>query len=440
MTTEVAKDIPDTYPTHKKVLKEKSHEEETNEEQFNFMPLPVELRLLVICFLETAELLNISVSCKEMNELSKKKTVWKTLVQRHWDDVEQVPPDWRRYFYLRKVLFCKSNGGMLEWKSKDVAANSVPPARQSLSGTLVDGKIVFIGGQTSVTTRFDDIHFFDPDTKIFTKPKVNGKPPKFARHTSCAVDSKLYIFGGYDGFGTFFGLSMFDMTTLTWSSLEVKGEKPIPRTNHAVTSVGTNMYLFGGNDTTKPGKDHLKYGTYGDFQIFDTVTLTWYQPQVKGKIPCARSGHHMIPVGNKIYLFGGGLWNDKSKSWLERYNDMYVFDTETSEWSEITQINPPGHAFISLPHWGVDTFLFVFNDPIWCFDTITSTWHPLKTKGPRPAKRFLGPATFVPNRSSVFMFGGVYAQVMNNLDLLTMSTNINEVLRGESTEPDSSMS
>jgi hypothetical protein len=50
----------------------------------------------------------------------------------------------------------------------------------------------------------------------------------------------------------------------------VKGEKPIPRTNHAVTSVGTNMYLFGGNDTTKPGKDHLRYGTYGDFQILDT--------------------------------------------------------------------------------------------------------------------------------------------------------------------------
>jgi hypothetical protein len=52
--------------------------------------------------------------------------------------------------------------GMLEWKSKDVAANSVPTARQSLTGTLVEGKIIYIGGQTSVTTRFDDVHFFDP--------------------------------------------------------------------------------------------------------------------------------------------------------------------------------------------------------------------------------------------------------------------------------------
>jgi hypothetical protein len=33
------------------------------------------------------------------------------------------------------------------------------------------------------------------------------------------------------------------------------------------------------------------------------------------------------------------------------------------------QISPPPLAFISLPHWSVDSFLFIFNDPLWCFDT-----------------------------------------------------------------------
>jgi len=438
MASLIDKDIPDTYPGHASYFK--LREIDLNSEDFMFMLLPAELRLLILCFLEPIELLNISITCRELNELCKKRTVWKTLVLRNWDDIESTPPDWRRYFYLRKAFFCKSKRAMLEWKSKDVASNTVPPARQSLTGTLVDGKVVFIGGQTSVTTRFDDIHFFDPETRIFSKPKINGKPPKFARHTACAVDKRIFVFGGYDGFGTFFGLSVFDVGTLTWSTPEVKGDRPIPRTNHAVTSVGTNMYLFGGNDTTKPGKDHLKFGTYGDFQVFDTVTMTWYQPEVKGKIPCARSGHHMIPVGNKIYLFGGGLWNDKSKSWLERYNDMFVFDTETMEWAEIVQVNPPNHAFISLPHWGVDTFLFVYNDPVWCFDTITNIWHQLKTKGPRPAKRFLGPATVVPSKNTVYMFGGVYAQVMNNFDQLSWSTSLSEVLKGESAEPDGSIS
>jgi hypothetical protein len=71
---------------------------------------------------------------------------------------------------------------------------------------------------------------------------------------------------------------------------------------------------------------------------------------------------------------------------------------------------------------------------------VTNMWHQLKTKGPRPAKRFLGPATVAPHRNSVFMFGGVYAQVMNNFDQLSWSTNIHDVLRGESAEPDGSIS
>jgi len=74
------------------------------------------------------------------------------------------------------------------------------------------------------------------------------------------------------------------------------------------------------------------------------------------------------------------------------------------------------------------------------FDTITRLWHQLKTKGTRPAKRFLGPATVVPNRNTVFMFGGVYAQVMNNFDQLTWSDNIWNVLKEESAEPDGSIS
>jgi hypothetical protein len=38
----------------------------------------------------------------------------------------------------------------------------------------------------------------------------------------------------------------------------------------------------------------------------------------------------MLTVGAKIYLFGGGLWNDKAKSWEERYNDMHMFDSGTT--------------------------------------------------------------------------------------------------------------
>jgi hypothetical protein len=52
----------------------------------------------------------------------------------------------------------------MEWRQRDIAANALPSARQSLTGNFVKGKIVYIGGQTSITMRFDDIFLYDPGT------------------------------------------------------------------------------------------------------------------------------------------------------------------------------------------------------------------------------------------------------------------------------------
>jgi hypothetical protein len=87
--------------------------------------------------------------------------------------------------------------------------NNPPTARQSLTGNCVKGKIVYIGGQTSVTMRFDDIFYFDVgmfilvtiinvllEKRFFKKPKIIGQPPKFARHAATEVGNKIFIFGG----------------------------------------------------------------------------------------------------------------------------------------------------------------------------------------------------------------------------------------------------
>jgi N-acetylneuraminic acid mutarotase len=349
-----------------------------------------------------------------------------------WNDLKTKPSDWKKYFYERNTFL--SSQGLMEWQDKSALPNpsTVPQPRQSFTGTCVNGKIIYIGGQTSVRVRFDDVFVFDPVTRTFSKPAIRGNPPKFARHSAVAIGEKIYIFGGYDGFGSFFGLAVLDTVNWTWEYPRVNGTSPIPRTNHAVTAIGTKMYLFGGNDTTSPEKDKLRCGTYDDFVLFDTETMTWQKPATKGKSPCGRSGHHMVAVDGKIYLFGGGLWNDSTKSWLERYNDMYMYDPETSEWTEIHIQNSPNYAFISLPHWTVGFFIFVYNDPVWCFDTITRTWHSLNTKGKKPQKRFLGPASYVKNVNTVYMFGGVYAEVINDFDMLSWPSSISMILQRES--------
>lgn len=42
------------------------------------------------------------------------------------------------------------------------------------------------------------------------KIKVTGDIPMFARHSAVELNSKIWIFGGYDGIGSFFDLAIFD--------------------------------------------------------------------------------------------------------------------------------------------------------------------------------------------------------------------------------------
>lgn len=110
------------------------------------------------------------------------------------------------------------------------------------------------------------------EKRVFKKPKISGHPPKFARHAAVEVGNKIFVFGGYDGFGQFYGLSVFDVDTEIWYTPTVHGTSPTPRTNHTITAVGQNIYLFGGNDTTRADSNnsYLKFGTYSDFQVLDT--------------------------------------------------------------------------------------------------------------------------------------------------------------------------
>jgi len=251
----------------------------------------------------------------------------------------------------------------------------------------------------------------------------DGVIPKFARHASATVGDRVFVFGGYDGVEKFFGLSVLDVTKGTWYTPDFEGlPSPIPRTNHQFVTVGDQVYLFGGNDTTRitSNPDGGQFGTFGDFWQLDTKSVKWIEPKTYGKSPCARSGHHMVVIDRCIYLFGGGLWNDRRKVWSERFNDMWCINIDDMIWREITQKNPPNHAFISLPSWRMGPFIFVHNDSLYCFDTLTESWTIVKTKGGKPQKRFLGSATFVEGKGCAYMYGGVYSSVVNCFDELSM--------------------
>jgi N-acetylneuraminic acid mutarotase len=303
----------------------------------------------------------------------------------------------------------------------------MPTKRFKHTATVLGKQIIYIGGQETDTKRFDEIVFFDADTNKFWQPAIKGdKVPNFSRHTSSLVGNKIYIFGGYDGHGTNFELATFDPFSCTWTNVpksNQKGTLPPSRTNHAAAAVGKNMYLFGGNNNNERGQ----YQVLDDLNVLDTRTLTWSRPQTTGTAPCARSGHTLTAIGKKLYLFGGGVWNER-EGWVHKFNDLYVLDTETMHWTKPDCQGKIESSTFPIS-FAIGRFLFVFGggskpshcvtNDLYVLDTATMQWSSPECDGAKPSARDMGTASHVGD--SVYFLGGYAGGAMEFFDKMVVS-------------------
>jgi len=355
---------------------------------FPLLSLQPELILHVISFLEARQLLDISQTCKLVYEIyvMNSNYLWRGMCQRKFnlkeDMCDRKDVDWRTYFYERKAI---SKEGSFDWTLMNDSIKERPVPRMCHTGTTVTGngieRIVYIGGQSGQTQRFDDIYLFDGNKfqRANNILRSGEKPANFARHSSVAIGNKIYTFGGFDGTSQYFGVAVFDLEKMTWSYPVTTGEPPKLKTNHATAAIGSKMFVFGGNRT-----EEGNYSIYDDLHVFDTETLAWSVPNVTGEKPGHRVAHKLVAVGKKLYLFGGGRWSPK-EDWIERTKKVHVLDTETLHWScpAVT-----GEELVRVSSFTIplvfSTFIFFFggqsivdgnelNDLI-SFDTVSLTW------------------------------------------------------------------
>jgi N-acetylneuraminic acid mutarotase len=72
--------------------------------------------------------------------------------------------------------------------------------------------------------------------------------------------------------------------------------------------------------------------TLGDFFMLDTETFEWTELTAEncaGLFPEGRAGHRMVSIRDKLFLFGGGVWDKSRRSWLAKINATHVFDPRT---------------------------------------------------------------------------------------------------------------
>ncbi|CAK9214515.1 unnamed protein product [Sphagnum troendelagicum] len=235
-----------------------------------------------------------------------------------------------------------------EWVSPTVTGRR-PSARYQHAAGVVDNKMYIIGGN-HIGRYLNDVQVLDLKTLEWSKvDKVPQSPlslqqkqsphwfPPCAGHSLVRWGTKLLAVAGHskEPVDTVI-VRAFDTHTMTWTILDVYGKSPIARGGQSVTLVGSTLVMFGGEDSKR---HHLM----DDLNILDLESLTWEAIETSGTRPSPRADHvAAVHRDRYLFLFGGG-----SRS--NCYNDLYVLDLESMEWSQAqTQGTVPsphaGHA------------------------------------------------------------------------------------------------
>lgn len=90
------------------------------------------------------------------------------------------------------------------------------------------------------------------------------------------------------------------------------------------------VYIFGGEYATLDQFYH-----YRDLWVLDTKTNVWTDitSSTTGPTPSARSGHRMVLWRNYIVLFGGFYEALREVKW---FNDLYLFSLQENKWYQVT--------------------------------------------------------------------------------------------------------
>jgi len=205
-------------------------------------------------------------------------------------------------------------------------------------------------------------------------------------------------------------IDILDLKSGCWSHLKTAGAGDVPyvskeRWGHSATLIPEtgNVYLIGGWDGSCQ---------YNDVYCYNLGTN--HMRQLKGEAPFGfRAGHSAIAVGKKIVIYGGAICKGGPYRY---YNDVFMLDTETEEWTELkcgslSQPPTPTAQHTATLFYGRYMLViggydgqWIRND-VYCLDLKLRQWHAVEMKGDLPKVQHLPQTDFrVPAvRQSAFL-------------------------------------
>ncbi|HET7867441.1 MAG TPA: kelch repeat-containing protein [Burkholderiaceae bacterium] len=202
----------------------------------------------------------------------------------------------------------------------------------------------------------------------------------------------------------------------TWSKLTTSGPAMSARSSPAVAAIVPHIYLFGGvNDDLSTSQ----FVFFNDLHRFDTLTHRWTLLAPSGAIPPPRTfaAGVALPHRHLMLVFGGATFRSDDSS-MTAFDDLWAYDVQRNEWSQLHpgNIGPAGRASASM--WqrgeriyvfgGVDAGLRALND-LWVFDLGTRRWTLLTPGGAAgsPPARFQAYAGAEAVLSKLTVYGGL---------------------------------
>eukprot|EP00742_Colponemidia_sp_Colp-10_P012378 GILJ01013893.1.p1 GENE.GILJ01013893.1~~GILJ01013893.1.p1 ORF type:complete len:606 (+),score=74.32 GILJ01013893.1:2-1819(+) len=310
------------------------------------------------------------------------------------------------------------------WSPKLVRGEA-PPARWGHSATLVDGRLLVYGGYNETNKTLNDLFVLDIENGVW-HCQINGENDPRAWHSATYVPSKrsLLVFGGEKETETgetdaLKQLMVLDCELMLWYPPVVNGAGPSARAGHSATLIDHELILFGGC----AGRKWLN-----DVHVLDLERWSWSKPSISGKAPFARSYHTSSILPNQRILFVGGNNSDCS------YRNIHILNRSNWSWEhpQTLGVKPApltGHSCNVLD----DRFVVVFGgwdytsksdavpyEDVFLLDTLSWTWHSVKSIGNTPGGRVGHTAVTVGDSDQILCFGGYGKETFWN-DLYILS-------------------
>jgi N-acetylneuraminic acid mutarotase len=201
-----------------------------------------------------------------------------------------------------------NTGGIFDPTGRSWAESStanVPSARRLATAVWTGTKMLVWGGIAGGAP-LGTGGVFDPVTNTWQTISTNGAPSPRYYHSAVwtgSPDSKMLIWGGFDGTSYLGDGAAYDPGTNTWAPVPGSGSPPSPRREHTATWTGTSMIVWGGYgyDPT------LMVDTYfGDGGIYDPSSSTW-APISLAAAPSPRGQHTATwtGTGTEMIVWGG---------------------------------------------------------------------------------------------------------------------------------------